>query len=118
MVYPTMDVGANPIAGKTNAYIPLLIEDVDLYRWLLDVAGDFTAKLKGTLIKPDNTTVVKTYATTDSPILLLNTEPKYIKVLLDPMEIASPGTYGFVAEFKQGAGWLVSPKVTFTVELG
>jgi hypothetical protein len=118
MAYPTMEVGANPIAGKTSAYIPLAIKDIDLYSWLLDTGGTFTGKLQGTLFKPDNTTVSKIYATSDSPILLLNTEPKYIKVLLTTTDIASPGTYGFVAEFKQGAGWLVAPKVTFTVELG
>lgn len=113
-----MDIGSNPIAGKTNAYIPLPIEGIDLYRWLVDTTGVFTGKLKGTLTKPDNTTVSKVYATTDSPIALLNTEPPYIKVLLQITDIASPGVYGFVAEFKQADGWLVAPKVNFTVELG
>jgi hypothetical protein len=108
MPYPTMEIGANPIAGKTNAYIPLLIENVDLYRWLVDTAGTLTGKLKG---------VSKVYATSDSPITLLNTEPKYIKVLLEITDIASPGIYGFVAEFKQADGWLVAPRVSFTVEL-
>lgn len=115
MPYPTMDIDAVPTAGKTAAYKPLLIEGVDLYRWLVDTAGDLTGKLKGTLIKPDNTTVQKAYAATDSPISLLNTEPKYIKVLLQPSDISTPGTYGFVAEFKQADGWLVAPKVEFEV---
>jgi hypothetical protein len=115
MAYPTMDIGAIPTAGKTNAYIPLLIEGVDLYRWLVDTTGNLTGKLKGTLIKPDNTTVEKVYAASDSPITLMNTEPKFIKVLLTPVDIASAGTYGFVAEFKQADGWLVAPRVDFQV---
>lgn len=118
MPFPTMDIGAVPVAGKTNAYIPLLIEGVDLYRWLVDTTGTLTGKLKGTLIKPDNSTVSKVYATTDSPISLLNTEPKYIKVLLQITDIASPGTYGFVAEFKQADGWLIAPRVSFVVSAG
>lgn len=113
-----MDIGSNPIAGKTNAYIPLPIEGVDLYRWLVDTTGVFTGKFKGTLTKPDNSTVIKTYATTDSPIALLNTEPPYIKVLLQTTDISTAGTYKFVAEFKQADGWLVAPPVTFTVEVG
>jgi hypothetical protein len=115
MPFPTMNIGATPTAGKTNAYIPLLIEDVDLYRWLVDTAGAYSGKLKGTLTKPDNSTVAKVWAASDSPILLMNTEPKYIKLLLTPTDIASAGTYSFVAEFKQADGWLVAPKVTFTV---
>ncbi len=115
MPYPTMDIDAIPTAGKTHAYIPLLVQDVDLYRWLVDTAGTLTGKLKGTLIKPDNTTIQKVYAAGDSPITLLNTEPKYIKILLSPTDIPNPGTYGFVAEFKQADGWLVAPKVEFTV---
>lgn len=115
MPYPTMDIGAIPTAGKTSAYIPLLVEGVDLYRWLVDTAGVYTGKLKGTLIKPDNSTVPKVWAASDSPILLMNTEPKYIKLLLTPADIATPGTYGFVAEFKQADGWLVTPRVSFTV---
>jgi hypothetical protein len=115
MPYPTMDIGASPTAGKTNAYIPLLIEGVDLYRWLVDTAGTFTGKLKGTLIKPDASTVSKVWAASDSPILLMNTEPKYIKVLLETTDIAAAGTYQFVAEFKQADGWLVAPPVSFTV---
>jgi hypothetical protein len=112
-----MDIGAIPTVGKTHAYLPLLIEGVDLYRWLIDTTGDFTGKLKGTLIKPDNSTVNKVYAASDSPIDLLNTEPKFIKVLLTPSDIASAGTYGFVAEFKQADGWLVAPRVDFVVTL-
>lgn len=115
MPYPTMDLEAVPTAGKTNAYIPLLIEGVDLYRWLVDTAGVFTGKLKGTLIKPDSATVAKVYAASDSPIDLLNTEPKFIKVLLETTDIPLAGVYGFVAEFKQEDGWLVAPKVEFTV---
>ena len=118
MAYPTMDIGSVPIAGKTNAYIPLPVEGIDLYRWLVDTAGTFTGKLQGTLTKPDNSTVSKVYAITDSPIALLNTEPPYIKVLLQTTDISSAGTYKFVAEFKQGSGWLVAPPVSFTVELG
>jgi hypothetical protein len=115
MPYPTMELDAIPTAGKTNAYIPLPIEGIDLYRWLVDTAGNLTGKLKGTLIKPDQSTVQKVYAASDSPILLLNTTPKYIKVLLMPTDISTPGVYGFVAEFKQADGWLVAPKVEFTV---
>ena len=113
-----MDIGASPIAGKTSAYIPLSVEGVDLYRWLLDTGGDLTGKLKGTLIKPSGSTAAKIFSSGDSPVTILNTEPKYIKVLLTPTDIASPGTYGFVAEFMQGDGWLVAPRVDFTVILG
>lgn len=110
-----MDIGALPVAGKTNAYIPLLIEGVDLYRWLVDTTGTLTGKLKGTLYPPTGSSIAKVYATTDSPINLLNTEPKYIKVLLNIGDINTAGVYGFVAEFKQLDGWLVCPRVSFTV---
>lgn len=115
MPYPTMDIGAIPTALQTHAYLPLLVEDVDLYRWLVDTAGSFTGKLEGVLSRPDASTVTKTYATTDSPIALLNTEPKYIKVLLTPTDLTVPGTYTFVVRFKQADGWLVAPKVSFVV---
>lgn len=118
MPYPTMDIGAIPTKGKTHAYIPLLVEGVDLYRWLVDTAGVLTGKLKGTLYRPGGgggTEIAKVYASSDSPIALLNTDPKYIKVLLTPTDLTEKGVYGFVAEFKQADGWLVTPRVNFTV---
>lgn len=115
MPYATMELGSSPTAGKTNAYIPLPIVDIDLYNWLVDTGGTFTGKLKGTLIKPNASTVSKVWASSDSPISLLNTEPGYIKVLLAPSDIDVSGTYFFVAEFKHGDGWLTAPRITFTV---
>lgn len=115
MAYATLELGAKPTAGLTNAYIPLEVKDIDLFNWLVDTGGTFTNKLRGTLTRPNGTTVSKAYSSPNSPIDLLNTEPKYIKVLLETTDIPTAGVYSFVAEFKHGSGWLTARRMHFTV---
>jgi hypothetical protein len=114
MAYTTLPEGADLMQSKTHAFVIVDIsEDIDLGYFWYKAAGNANGKLKVTLVKLDNTTVVK--LAEDGEVALLNTSPPKIKVLIEPTDIDFIGALKVFPEFKIDDSWIQADRVVFTV---
>lgn len=112
--YTTLPEGADLMQGKTNAYYIIDVsEDVDLGLFWQRAGGNAVGLMKVTLVKPDGTTVVK--LSDDDSVLVLNTSPPKIKVLITTTDIDFVGKLKFYPEFKIDDSWVQADVVIVTV---
>jgi hypothetical protein len=112
--YTTLPENADLMQSKTQGYkiIPVS-SDIDLGYFWQKAGGDANGKLKVTLVKLAGTTVSK--LADDGSVLMVNTSPPKIKVLINPTDIDFVGKLKFYAEFKIDDSWLQADVVVVDV---
>lgn len=112
--YTTLPESADLIQDRTQAFkIVPISDDVDLGYFWQKAAGNPDGKLKVTLIKPNNTTVVKTAE--DDEVAVVNTSPPKIKVLIEPTDVDFVGNLRLFAEFKIDDSWVQADVIALPV---
>lgn len=122
MTYEALPPDSKLIQSKTKAFLLVKISDnVDVGLWWQKTAGDASGKLKATLQKQSGSTVNKTSEAGE--VVLDNTAPQRVKVLIVPADVNELGNLKIYVEFKfvntEGGDefetWMQADVVTATV---